>query len=353
MKAYIRSGIAISPQDTYQEGLFQESPLQPAQSRMKCMEPDYKEIINPAISRRMSRIVKMGIAAALKSLKEAGVEKPDAIITGTGLGCMEDTGTFLSSMVKNKEQFLTPTAFIQSTHNTIAGQIALMLKCNNYNFAYVHRGFSFENALLDATMMLQNGEAKNVLLGGIDEITNDYFNITSRMGLWKTNVPPDSDAFRVKSRGTLAGEGSVFFTLQSNSDGASAMFNGLEMLYKPGSSQEIAEAINRMLEAAGITINDIDAVMTGNNGWPKYDKLYRPLTETLFNGKPLLGFKHLCGEYMTASSFAAWLSSAILKNRKVPEGVQLEGPPMKDYKHILIYNHYMGVDHTLMLVSAC
>lgn len=353
MKAYIRSATAISPQDTFREGLFQGSPLQPAQTRMKCMDPDYKELINPALSRRMSRIVKMGVAAALKSLKDAGIEQPGAIITGTGLGCLEDTGTFLASMIKNKEQFLTPTAFIQSTHNTIAGQIALMLKCNNYNFAYVHRGFSFENALLDASIMLENGDVQHVLLGGIDEITHDYFNITNRMGLWKTNVPEGTDAFTLKSRGTLAGEGAAFFTLQPTNEGAFAKFNGLDMLYKPASSNDVADAIDRMLSAAGLSMNDIDAVMPGCNGWPKYDNLYKPLAETIFSGKPLLGFKHLCGEYMTASSFAAWLASSVIKNRKVPDGVQLKGPAMKDFNHILIYNHYMGLDHSLMLISAC
>ena len=52
---------------------------------------------------------------------------PDAIITGTGLGCLEDTEKFLTAMVTNKEEFLTPTSFIQSTHNTVSAQIALLL----------------------------------------------------------------------------------------------------------------------------------------------------------------------------------------------------------------------------------
>lgn len=353
MQAYIKSSSAISPQDSYHEGLFNGQALVPAKRIMKCIEPDYKEVINPALLRRMSRVVKMGLAAALKSLKEAGVEVPDAIITGTGLGCMEDTGTFLSSLIKNKEQFLTPTAFIQSTHNTIAGQIALMIKCNNYNFAYVHRGFSFENALLDAMMMLQNGDAKNVLLGGIDELTNDYVGITSRMGQWKQDEREDIQLFQSHSRGTIAGEGSVFFTLQSSKEGAIASFKGLDMIYKPESENEIRTSLSRLLEGAGLHMDDIDAVMPGLNGWPKYDQLYNPLLNTVFAGKPILGFKQLCGEYMTASSFAAWLAASIIQHQHVPAGVQISGPALTKPKNILIYNHYMGIDHTLMLLGAC
>lgn len=353
MKAYIRSGIAISPQDTFREGIFQGSPLNSPQTRMKCMDPEYKELINPALSRRMSRIVKMGVAAAMQSLKEAGVEQPGAIITGTGLGCMEDTGNFLSSMIKNKEQFLTPTAFIQSTHNTIAGQIALLLKCNNYNFAYVHRGFSFENALLDASLMLENREVPNVLLGGIDEITDDFYGITTRLGMWKNSSMTGTDLLELPTRGTIAGEGAVFFTVQREAEGAFAGFSGLDMIYKPSSAEEVNRAIGKLLESQGLRMEDIDAVMTGTNGWPKYDKLYEPVTAGLFAGKPILGFKHLCGEYMTASSFAAWLSASILKNKTVPAGIQLKGPAMNNFRHILIYNHFMGVDHSIMLISAC
>ncbi len=353
MQAYIKSISAISPQESYHGGLFNDQAVIPAQRIMKCVEPDYKEIINPALIRRMSRVVKMGVAAALKSLKDAGIEKPDAIITGTGLGCMEDTGAFLSSLIKDKEQFLTPTAFIQSTHNTIAGQIALLLKCNNYNFAYVHRGFSFESALMDAMMMLNSGEASNVLVGGIDELTKDYLGITTRLGQWKQETSEGFDLYSDKKRGTLAGEGSVFFTLQSANEGAMAVFNGLDMIYKPASEKVVQDAITQLLEKAGLGINDIDAVMIGRNGWPKYDKIYQPLLETSFAGKSILAFKYLCGEYMTASSFAAWLSASILQQKKVPASVQLSGPAMKDFKNILIYNHYMGTDHALMLVSSC
>ncbi len=353
MKAYITSATAISPQDTFNQGIFSGSALIPPTPRMKCLEPDYKEILNPALSRRMSRIVKMGVAAALKSLKAAGIEKPGAIITGTGLGCLEDTGNFLASMIKNKEQFLTPTAFIQSTHNTIAGQIALLLKCNEYNFAYVHRGFSFEHALMDSLLMLENGEAEQILLGGIDEITNDYYALTARLGFWKNELPQDTPLLHSKTRGTIAGEGSVFFTLDRNPANAWASFDGLEMIYKPASAEVIARAAEQLLQQAGIGVNELDAVMFGYNGWKKHDGWYAELSNGLFAGKALLGFKHLCGEYMTASSFAAWLAATILKNGKIPAGVQLSGPTHEKQRYILIYNHYMGIDHSLMLLRAC
>jgi len=133
----------------------------------------------------MSRIIRMGVAAAMECLQEAKITKPDAIVTGTAYGCLEDTGLFLTKMVEFNEDLLTPTAFIQSTHNTIGAQIGLMLQCNNYNNAFVHRGFSFESALLDGMMLLKENEVSNVLVGAIDEITNISHAILNLWGLIK------------------------------------------------------------------------------------------------------------------------------------------------------------------------
>src|SRR4029079_11207934 len=99
-------------------------PVEYGGNRLSCVEPDYKTIIDIKLIRRMSRIIKMGVAAGIECLNEAGISVPDAITTGTAYGCLEDTGVFLSKMVEQNEELLTPTSFIQSTHNTVGAQIA-------------------------------------------------------------------------------------------------------------------------------------------------------------------------------------------------------------------------------------
>src|SRR5690606_27512480 len=133
-------------------------------------EPDYREFINPVAIRRMSRLIKMGIGCGMKALQEANVKKPDAIITGTGLGSMTDTEKFLKDMILLKEEALNPTYFIQSTYNSINGWISLQTKSTGYSQTYVHRGLSIEMALLDAQLFLnETEEDKYVLAGGFDE----------------------------------------------------------------------------------------------------------------------------------------------------------------------------------------
>jgi 3-oxoacyl-[acyl-carrier-protein] synthase II len=354
MDAYIRTATAVSPQPAFHDGLSAGNEIREYEGAwLRCIEPEYKEYINPILIRRMSRIVKMGVAAAMKCMNDAGIKVPDAIITGTGMGCMEDTGSFLRNMVKNKEQLLTPTAFIQSTHNTISSQIALMIKCNNYNFTYVHRGFSFESALLDAFMMMAEGEVSNILLGGIDEVTQDYWDVLYRLGMWKKKPPNNLHLLGDGQPGTLAGEGSVFFMLQKEAKGAIARFTGVDMIYQPATLADVSGRLTLMLDMAGIGVNDIDAVIMGYNGWPEYDRHYHALADSLFNKTPVLAFKHLCGEYMTASSFAALMACGMIKNQHTPEKALIRGTEPAQLNNILIYNHFLGAEHTLILLSAC
>ena len=72
----------------------------------------------------MSNIIKMGISTSLKALDIAEIQMPGAIIIGTGIGCIYDTAKFLNQLIENEEDLLNPTSFIQSTHNSVAGQLA-------------------------------------------------------------------------------------------------------------------------------------------------------------------------------------------------------------------------------------
>lgn len=159
-------------------------------------EVNYEQWIDSRQLRRMSNVMKFGVTAALMALKNAGLQKPDAIIAGTGLGCLAETGTFLTQLVRENEGVLNPTPFMQSTHNTIASSIAIMLQCDGYNSTYTQNEFSFEHALLDAMLQLELKPDQNILVGGFDETTEDSRMIFSRLGI---NGPLEGAAWAVIS----------------------------------------------------------------------------------------------------------------------------------------------------------
>ena len=350
---YIRATGNISPQRT-----FGHQPLVDAVAysgnRLACIEPDYKDFIDPKQIRRMSRIIRMGVAAAMECLQEAGVKVPDAIVTGTAYGCLEDTNSFLSKMVEFKEELLTPTAFIQSTHNTIGAQIGLLLQCNNYNNAFVHRGFSFESALLDGMLLLKEREAANVLIGAIDEITNTSHAILSRMGLYKQEQVSNLELFKARTKGTIAGEGAAFFLLANEPSATDyAKLEGLKTFYKPQCIEEVEAHISSFLTAQAISLDEIDLVITGKNGDVKSDEIFDQLQHRMFSKNTLVNYKNLSGEYPTSTAFALWMACNIIKSGKVPVSLGYAAPAKDTINRILIYNNYLGIHHSLLLISAC
>ncbi|MGC4034528.1 MAG: beta-ketoacyl synthase chain length factor [Chitinophagaceae bacterium] len=342
---FIHATGIVSPQPAF--GKMLQSTVASSGNQFACIEPDYSTVLDPKLIRRMSRIIKMGVAAAMACLKEAGINNPDAIITGTAYGCLADTESFLTKMVENKEELLTPTAFIQSTHNTVGAQVALMLKCHNYNNTFVHRGFSFENSLLDALTLMKEGEASNILVGGVDEITSISHAILSRFGLYKNHSTPSVEIYNDKERGTVAGEGAVFFLLSDQTSTEDyAELKSVYTFYKPLNQSTIEDQVNSFLVSQSLTVKDIDLVICGKNGDPGNDAIYHLLEQSLFNGKQMLGYKHLCGEYPTSTAFAVWYAANILKTGA-------ENIIEKKPKTVLIYNHYQQIHHSLYLLSGC
>lgn len=351
-KIYINGVGNISPQKTFDNSHFLDEPVSVESVRLKCLDPNYKEFISGDMVRRMSRIIKMGVAAAKICLHDADCTMPDAIITGTGLGCIEDTEKFLSSMILNKEEFLTPTSFIQSTHNTVSAQIALLLKCHNYNFTYVHRGISFESALIDGMTRINSGQANDILLGGADELTSNSFTIMQRLGFWKRKPVNNLQLLEDKTRGTIAGEGAAFFMISDKQrEKGYAEIKDVDTFIYPEKISETKLHIRDFLTRNQVTAGNIDLFITGMNGDPSSDNPYHEVSDHLFPKTGKAYFKHLCGEYHTAVSFALWLGAMILKSQRIPDVVKLQEPITGDINNILIYNHYRNINHSLILVS--
>ncbi len=354
MKIYINGIGNISPQKTFDNNLFLEEVVRHEGAFLKCIEPNYGDILPKGkLPRRLSRSVKIGVASATIALKDAGIHSPDAIITGTGMGMLADTERFLTTMIDNNEKFLNPTAFIQSTHNTIGAYIAVMLDCNKYNLTYVHGKLSFENALLNAWVMLQEYPEYNILVGGIDEMTEQHHQIKTVNHKFKKELIDHIKLIDSKSKGVYPGEGSIFFSLsRQKSTNSYALINGMETYYKPENEAVLKKKITEFLERKKLSVDRIDLVIFGLDGDQDSTKIYRNLQNGLFHNNRQAYFKHLCGEYPTSIAFAVWLAANILKHQVVPEIICLNNYSASGNTHnILIYSQERNVNHTIILIS--
>lgn len=154
------------------ETLLDESRVKAAFRRVVSTDEELSQIkdyLSPLETRRMGKIMKASLLSAFSVLKEAGLERPDAIIAATSRGMYELSTLFLEDISNNGEELLKPTLFMQSTHNTIASAIAIRTACHGYNITYSQGDASAEWAVRDAKMLLRKGEVKNVLVCAFDE----------------------------------------------------------------------------------------------------------------------------------------------------------------------------------------
>ncbi|MNY06501.1 3-oxoacyl-(acyl carrier protein) synthase II [compost metagenome] len=292
----------------------------------------------------------MSSVASTTALKEAGIEKPDAIIVGTGMGCSQDSEKFLKNVLENNEEFLTPTFFIQSTHNTVSGQIALRLQCYGYNFTYVNSSSSLEFSMLDAKLQILDGEAENVLVGSTDEQTDRTMELYKLNNSIKKEENLPVDYLNSTTEGVIWGEGSSFFVLgKDKTENSYAQLKDIQII----NSLELAETqkfIEDFLVKNNLKNEDIDAVILGFNGDSKSDNYYQKASE-LFQNSSLLYYKHLSGEFNTASGFSTFMACHILKNQDIPEVMMINDVKRETVKKFLLYNHLGGVDHSLVLLE--
>lgn len=352
-KAYISGLGCISTQKTFDTVFLEEAELNENDTILPLKAPVYKDFIPPVAIRRMAKGVKNGIVASTLALREAKLETVDAIITGTGMGCIEDSEKFLKAILDNNEEFLTPTSFIQSTHNTVGGQIALGMQCKAYNLTYVNGSVSFESALFDAKMMIEEEDASSILVGGIDETADYTMSLFKLAGFIKKENQGPYSVLESTTKGVVLGEGATFFVLENEiKDNTIAEVLDVEILNKLD-VKEIENKIISFLASNSLEIADIDAVVLGYNGDVDSDLYYKNLSNATFAKTPQVYYKHLSGEYDTASAFGLWVGTKIIQTQNIPDIVKLNALDKQSYKTILLYNQRNGIEHSFTLISSC
>jgi len=334
----------ISAQKPLSTEWFYE-PISYYQKRIPTIDPDFSLFFPSLSSRRMCKLLKRAVMLSRLTLKDAGINMPDAIISGTGLGCIENTEKFLWSIMEGGEQFLQPTFFMQSTHNILSSSIAIDLKCHGYNNTFVHRGTSFENALKDANLQIKNKRINTALVGGFDELTDDYYVFFNRIGLWNFADKSDMNCF--------AGEASVSMLINSlKTNHSICEINDIELLYNP-SDKEFKDGLDRLLDRCGLKLHDIDAIMTGYNSNLLNDTVYDHFINLSLKKHPILQYKHLFGESFSASALGIYAAIVCLSKQFVPAFmVRNHKAVIQNVKRILFYN-FNNKSHSLILLSSC
>ena len=343
---FVLSAKQISLQQPLSEDWMHE-PIKYDVPFARSLDPNFKEYISPIEARRMGRILKRAIATSKEALKASGLESVDAIVTGTGYGCIENTEFFLDALSREGEQLLKPTYFMQSTHNTISSLVAIQTKNHGYNATYAHKGMSFDSALQDAWLQFCLGKIGSALVGGHDEMTETFHRILKKGGM----MGKDDE---------MCGEAAVSVVLsghcgeqQARPQQALCKLTGFKMLHQP-TMGTLKDATEKMLQTVGKSLSDVDYILTSLSGDRQSDAACLEECKTLFGDKPLLRYKHLFGESFTASGLGFYVAAQCLKAGEIPASLFVD-PQIISAKRpetILLFNHSDGINYSLTLLEA-
>lgn len=308
MTVYIKSTGLFIPQKNEEGNTF------------KCQKPEIKEFIDPKESRRLSTIIKSGIYAGMTALKNGSVEKPDAVITGTGLGCLNDTIKFISSIKQFNEENLNPAPFIYSTHNTVGGTISILTGSTGYNSTFVHRGISFESALFESFLMICENPDLHILCGGVDELTNEYVTITGRLDLHKDSIP---------------GEGAGFFVLTGKKKDVLAEIKDIRLV-PVFDKKKVQRAFERFIEKNSI-VPASTLLFAPFNGDKDRDSWKKEIASA-YNWKEIVCPKDKTGEFMTAGALSTGLAAE-----------RIACDPKTE--QILVWNSFLNMENAFILLK--
>ncbi len=343
---YIRDLRCISPQRTFEgDGLFAEGPIVHSGSQYWAEEPSYAGTIPNGILRRMGKSVRLATGAAMPLLTG---HKVDGIIIGSTDGGMEDCHRFLNQVIEYNEGTLTPTTFVQGSPSAVAGGLALMAKNSGYNNTHANKGISFENGLMDAWLLMQEGAVKNMMVGCVEEISPAQYRIETLAGYIKQDEVRADELFQSATAGAVNGEGAAMFVVQDSAEGALAEIVDFDVISFP-TMDDLKLKAWTLLERNGITAADVDAVMMGLSGDANSDAVYHDLADAVLPDAGRLSFKNLFGESPSASAFATWYAAQLLSGKE-PVGMTVLKAAARPLRTVLIHNHYQGKQHGFVLM---
>lgn len=282
IRVYIKAATQISMQQPLSEE-WMTSPIEYTEPYVRSLDPNFRDWLNPLESRRMGKIMKRALVTAQKVMRDSGIQQPDAVITGTGLGCIENTELFLDQLCREGEEMLKPTYFMQSTHNTISSLISIHDHLHGYNTTYSHKSVSFDSAFLDAYTQLLLGDIHTALVTGNDEMTPTYFSILQRAGY-------------VGQPGQVAaGEASVAMMLTTD----------------PTDALCEVEEVRMSVKDLQLPSSPVDLLVLGTNGMPQNDCLYQKVAQQLPEVETF-EYKRLFGECYTVSGIGVYAAAHLI-----------------------------------------
>jgi 3-oxoacyl-[acyl-carrier-protein] synthase II len=295
-----------------------------------------KEWLAPGEARRMSPPSKLAVASARMALRCAGFadarcgSEATAVTVATTFGPSSYSEALLRQILFEGPESTSPFYFTESVANAPAAQIAILCRARGPSVTVCQREAGPLIAVSLAAADLASGKAPHALAGAVEEMTPLLHALLDRFGALAAPGADGAEVARPFDRrrdGFLAAEGAAMVYLETEE---SAMARGARPLARVlawGSAfdptaprtgwgtggERLARSLVRSLERAGISIGEIDRIVSGASGSKDGDRLEAGLLRAAWGARPLppvLAPKAMVGEYGGGFLGAAVLAAA-------------------------------------------
>lgn len=320
-------------------------------SEMECMvvgeitDFDIKNYVNIKGLRTLDRTTKLSLASSYLAVNDSNYKISEenrqncGVVLGTTFGSIDSITGFDICSLKEGFQNLNPAEFANTVMNAPAGNIAIRLGTMGVNVS-ISTGFS---ATLDAIGycmdFMDKHEIRMSIVGGVEEFGPIYSKFFAAQGLLKNcKSIEDTQDFISKEDGTILGEGSGMFVIETEKEAAARgakvygkLLGYSRSFFSETTSEVYENLMKNSLQDAGKTINDIDVIITSFNG-TNMSRLEKDAIYRIFKGKPdrihLYNIKELVGETFSAAGvFQLAAALGIIEKKEVPDKIKLSKNP--------------------------
>jgi 3-oxoacyl-[acyl-carrier-protein] synthase II len=300
-----------------------------------------KQVIAPAQLRRMPRLAQMTIVAARQALAAAEPGVADTrigVVTGTGLGTVDETMAFTRGFVDKGAEGASPMLFPVSVMNAVAGQLALECKLRGVNTTVNHRDHSALSAITLGCDMLELGRADALVVAAFDELSAPVEHGYVKLG----GVARDAmRPYDVARDGLVPGEGAAAIVLEREDDArrrgarvrAVVAGRGETGEHRPrvgwGHDDRWPEAERAVAQAAAGRA--IDWIAGGGNGTALDERELATIARALGALPPTSSILGQTGEFFASGMLRVVAAIGALTHQAVPGTVGLSrGPAQYD-----------------------
>ena len=322
----------------------------------------------PERIKRMGRGQEMAIGAVKRAIDNCA-EPParggqTAVSVGTAGAEEGDEIVFLENLIKLGEKAAKPAYFVNSVKNALASQLALTFGFQGENQTFAHDALSFESALWQGAHLLRASRARHAVVCGVEalvEFQEIHGHLLGRYGTDKTPLAPLSAEKRAAGQGTLPGEGAAAFVLAAPGTMTAPLARLVSVRARGplqrspvlAASSELA-FIEQALRDASTRLDEIGLVLLGANGAPDLDAIYAEVAHGLAAQTPGLAvgvYRHLTGDFATASALGFELAVRTVAAQAVPREVRVVAGTPDSIHHVLLYHVTNAGHHSAIIVS--